>query len=563
MAVEEALSLSQKVDLFPQTPGVYLMKGADGKIIYVGKAKSLKSRVKSYFLKEGDGRYQIQFLMRRVLDIDYLVTQNEKEALLLENSLIKKHRPRYNIFLKDDKSYVSLRVNIKHDFPRIFVTRKIRRDGSLYFGPYSSAEACRETVELLQRYFKLRTCSDSEIINRTRPCMEFQIKRCTAPCVGMVSKDEYRNQQVEPVRLFLEGKDRDLVRQIEAKMDAAAEAEDFEQAAHWRDLLQSMEATLEKQRVVKHGGLHQDIIYLYTENEKGIAEVMHVRNGSLVESRGYPVSGPEEDAVLLENFLNQYYQAAVFIPDEILIPSPIESQEALEELLTEKKGKKVSILIPQKGEKKGLMALAEKNARAQFDRQVKKEYAVQESLQLLQDKLELPRFPRRMECYDISNISGKFATGSRVVFIDGVPDKNHYRQYKIRMENEPNDYAMMHEVLGRRLSNEGDLPDLLVVDGGKGQLNIAIQLMKDLEVVDVPVIGVAKGQGPGARSKGLWEEKKEEEIYLPGRKNPVILKRGSPELMMLQRLRDEAHRFAVKYHRKLRDQKSFKKNQKK
>lgn len=547
--------LIQKVSQFPTSPGVYLMKGEGGKIIYVGKAKNLRDRVKSYFRKEAESRFQIQFLLKKVKEIDFLITTNEKEALLLENSLIKKHKPRYNIFLKDDKSYVSLRLSIQHPYPSLTVTRRTRKDGALYFGPYSSSDACRETLDFIYRHFRLRTCTDREIDNRSRPCLEYQIGRCSAPCVGYVSQIEYK-KQIEQVCLFLEGKNNQLVPMIKQNMKEASENEHFEQAAIWRDLLNNIEKTLEKQNVVRHGGLHQDFIFLYREGEKGLVALLSIRDGNLIDSHYYPVHCLEEDEQIIEHFLNQYYLQAVFIPNEILVSHLPVDLSSLSDLLNEKKGKKVIIRAPQRGDKKELLKLAQQNAQSQFARLVKKELQVKEVLKGIQEKLGLPCYPRRMECYDISNISGKKATGSRVVFIEGKADKKEYRHYKIKFtEESPNDYAMMREVLWRRLGGKekGDLPDLIVIDGGKGQLQIAIKVLEELDLNNIPAIGIAKGSGTGARAKGIWEGKKEEVIYLPGRSNPVLFRKGAPELFLLQDLRDEAHRFAIRYHRHLRD----------
>lgn len=563
----------EKILQFPTVPGVYLMKGEGGKIIYVGKANNLRDRVKSYFRKEAESRYQIQFLLKRVKEIDFLITSSEKEALLLENSLIKKHKPRYNIFLKDDKSYVSLRLSIEHDYPSLTVIRRIKKDGALYFGPYSSADACRETVDFIYRHFQLRTCTDHEIANRSRPCLEYQIGRCSAPCVGYVTLAKYQ-KQIEQVRLFLEGKNDHLIPMIKQNMKEASDNEHFEQAAVWRDLLKNIEETLEKQKVVRHGGLHQDLIFLYREGEKGLVALLSIRDGNLIDSRYYPVDCFEEDEQIVDYFLSQYYLKEVFIPDEILSSHLPADMSSLSDLLTEKKGKRVTIHAPQRGEKKDLLDLAQKNAQSQFARLVKKELQVEEVLKGLQEKLGLSRYPHRMECYDISNISGKKATGSRVVFIEGKPDKKEYRHYRIRLGDEPNDYAMLKEVMERRFRVQGSgdrvqemkkeiitlnpepytlYPDLLVIDGGKGQLRVASKVLEELGITDIPVIAIAKGKGPGARAKGNWEGKKEEEIYLPGRANPLLFQKGAPELSMLQNLRDEAHRFAIKYHRHLRD----------
>lgn len=547
--------LEKKISEFPSSSGVYLMKDSAGKIIYVGKANDLRNRVKQYF-KDRDSRYQVTFLMKRVSDIDYLVTQNEKEALLLENSLIKKHKPKYNIFLKDDKSYISLKLTTNHPFPQLIPTRRIKKDGAIYFGPYSNAGACRETADFIYHHFQLRTCSDHEIRNRSRPCLEYQIKRCTAPCVGYVTQEEYA-KQVKPVRLFLEGKNEELTQMVESRMQEAAQKEEFEKAALLRDLLKNMETTLEKQRVVKHGGVHQDLIDFYRVGQKGIIAVLSIRGGSLVDSHYYPIDSPDDDSTLSENFVNQYYLKTEFIPDEILVGADsVADFGILLDILSEKKGKKVNLRTPQQGEKKKLLELAKANAKAQFDKLIKKKVQVSEILEALQKKLEFHGPLHRIECYDISNISGSKATGSRVVFMDGEPNKNDYRQYKIRLPEGPNDYAMMREVLMRRFvgaqliapGNDtrgrdesrpyGDIPDLIIVDGGKGQLNIALEVLKELKLQQISVIAIAK---------------RKEEIYLPHRKNPLILKKGSPELMLLQRIRDEAHRFALRYHRKLRD----------
>lgn len=549
-------TLQDKVKKFPTSPGVYLMKNAKGQIIYVGKANNLRSRVAQYFSKKNDGRYQIRFLMKRARDIDFLLCSNEKESLLLENSFIKKYRPRYNIFLKDDKSYVSLKLT-PHEFPRLDVTRLIKKDGGSYFGPYASAEGCRETVDFVYRHFQLRTCSDHEFKNRVRPCLEYQIHRCTAPCVGYVSREEYA-AQVAPALLLLQGQNEELIGQVEKKMQTAASEEDFENAAHWRDLYQNITRMMEKQRMVKHGGGHQDLLYLYRQGELAIMVVLTVRGGTLVDSRTYPLKSHEDDATLFGNFMVQRYLTSPFVPDEVLTSLPLKHTGVLQEILAEKRGRKVQIRCPKKGEKKHLLDFAATNARAQFERQMAKEHRDEDALQALQVGLKLKNLPRRMECYDISNTAGKKATASRVVFVDGKPEKSLYRHYKIRLAGGPDDYAMMHEVLTRRFLPTVDSRlskvDLLVVDGGKGQLNIALKVLSELQITNVPVIGIAKGQGMGARAKGLWQGKKEEEIYLPHRKNPVMLKRGSPELMLLQRLRDEAHRFALKYHRKLRDE---------
>ncbi len=543
--------LLNKIQNFPSDPGVYLMKGEGDRVIYVGKAINLRSRVRNYFQKEKDSRYHIEFLMRRVRDIDVVVTVNEKEALLLENSLIKKYKPRYNINLKDDKSYLSLKFTLGQDYPRLIATRQIKKDGGRYFGPYVSADDARKMMNFIYRHFRLRTCSDSELSQRSRPCLEYQIGRCTAPCVGLVSKEDYA-LQVAPVVLLLEGKNKELMDGLIVAMQAASVREEFEEAGRLRDLIKAIETSLEKQNVLRLGELEQDLVVLYREGEQGVVACLSIRGGALIDSRYYPVRCVGDDNTVLGDFLRQYYLLQDFIPDEILThPEPVQDDSFLQ-ILEEKKGKKVKLRTPQKGEKMELIDLALKNALSQFTRLVKKEEDVAESLAKLAESLHLAGPPARMECYDISHHSGKQATASRVVFINGLPDKSHYRHYKIQGQDTPNDYAMLHEVLSRRFATDEDRPDLLVVDGGKGQLSVVLQALDDVGVTGIPVVSIAKGQGPGARAKGLWKDKREEAIYLPGRKHPVILGLGSGELMLLQRLRDESHRFAIRFHRKLK-----------
>lgn len=550
-------SLKDKIKYFPREPGVYLMKDNKGKIIYVGKAKNLKSRVGQYWQKEADSRYQIRFLLKKIYDVDYLITKNESEALLLENSLIKKHKPRYNIFLKDDKSYISIKLTIKDKFPKIFPTRSIKKDGQLYFGPYTRADSCRHLLDFLQQNFKLRTCSDHDFNHRSRPCLEYQINRCTAPCVDYVSEKEYHDDQIEPVLLFLKGKSKELIGSLKEKMEINSEKLEFEKASHYRDLMDDIDQLFVKQNVVSHLGLHQDIIHLHRIENRALVAVLSVREGVLIDSHYFPLKSIEPDQELLENFLSQYYLSHEFIPDEILVSIPLPENMSLTSVLSERKGKQVQIRLPQRGEKKELLELARQNALAQFSRMIDKQITISEQLQNLKNKLGLNKLPRKIEGYDISNIQGKFAVGSQVVFVNGDPDKSLYRKYKIKTKETPDDYQMMYEVLSRRFQNENkeDLPNLIMIDGGRGQLNIALKVLEELKINQVEVIGVAKGQGEGVRAKGEWKEKKEEEIYLPNRKNPIKLKTGSIELKLIQRVRDESHRFAIQFHRKLRDQK--------
>lgn len=545
----------EKVRDFPADPGVYLMKDERHHVIYVGKAKSLKTRVRQYFA-DHDTRYQVRFLMDRVHDIDFLQTKTEREALLLENSLIKKHKPKYNLFLKDDKTYLGLKLTIKDDFPRLYETRRIKKDGQAYYGPFTNALTLREVKEFIDRHFLLRTCGDHEFNARTRPCLEYQIKRCSAPCVKYVSKREYA-EQIRAVKLFLTGQSRDLQKLVKDRMDKAAADLNFEEAARLRDLLGHMKDILERQNVTALSFEFMDIIAMRRREDKiGIAVLM-VREAKLIDSRYFVFSAPGDDEDVLENFITQYYSEDAFIPKEIVVPLSFAGQDVLEALLSERAHHKVSLRLPQKGEKYQLLELAEQNLASHFDKAAKKESDKEKVLATLQQKLHLSKLPRRMECYDNSHLAGKQAVGSLVCFVDGQPFKDGYRRFKIKSAATQNDFAMMFELLKRRFAREDNAkwqhPDLIVIDGGKGQLSLAKRALAELDLTGIDIVAIAKGQGEGARAKGLWEGKKEEEIYLPHRKNPVILRRGSAELMLLQRLRDESHRFAITYHRKLRD----------
>jgi excinuclease ABC subunit C len=541
------MHLAAKVKSFPTVPGVYLMKDPMERILYVGKANDLKKRVSSYFGKQAEGRYQVRFLMNRVADIDYLVTDNEKEAFLLENTLIKKHRPRYNLQLKDDKSYASIKLSMKDRFPRIYITRQIKKDGSLYFGPYASAGAARETVEFIEKYFRLRTCSDHEFVNRVRPCLQYQIHRCDAPCVGYIDEPGYRTL-VDQVKLFLQGRKQDLLKILERQMQERSDREEFENAAQTRDLIASIRETLEKQKVARHTWLDQDAIGLYREGERLTFCLLMIREGKVWESRLFHLTGHGEDEEILESFLMQYYGEDRFIPDELLISLPIKSLKILRQILAEKKGEKVEVIVPQKGDRSDLIELAFKNAREGFQNRSKKVEEIRDVLARLQETLHLQNFPRRMECFDISNIGGKEAVGSLVSFVDGAPYKDGYRRFKIKTVDQADDFGMMREVLRRRLTHiesantKWEKPDLIVIDGGKGQLNAVTAIMNELNITGIDLISLAKER----------EGEDQDKVFLPGRKNPVLLGRHSSLLHLLMQIRDEAHRFAITYHRKLR-----------
>ena len=547
---------ASKIDIshFPTTSGVYLMKDANQKIIYVGKAKNLKSRVKQY-LNQTDKRYQIQFLMARTVTIDFLITDSEREALLLENSLIKKHKPRYNVFLKDDKTYLGLKVTVKDDYPRLLESRKLKKDGALYFGPFTSSDAIRDVKNFIYKYFKLRTCSDFDFKNRNRPCLEYQIQRCSAPCVAYVSKEDYQ-KQIEDVVLFLKGKNSHLKTVITNKMKVAAETENFEDAARFRDLLHHMDLILEKQNVSQlHFGFTDVLAFLRNENFVAIA-VMMVRNHNLIDSKYFVIKSLETDEEALANFLTQYYLEKAFLPKEILLPFAISNQDTLTDLIQEKYGKTVKMRVPKKGEKKKILNLALTNLKSKFEKHVENILNKTLILENLQKKLHLSQLPKRIECIDNSHHAGDFAVSGIVCFEDGEPEKSSYKKFKIKTANMQDDFGMMKEVIKRRFSPKNDnwlKPNLLLLDGGKGQLSQVQKIFEELNITGIDLIAIAKGTGLGARAKGIYDGKKEEEIYLRSRKNPVILKSGTYELLLLQKIRDEAHRFAITFHRSLKN----------
>jgi excinuclease ABC subunit C len=547
---------AEKLTNLPSRPGVYLMRDERGKVIYVGKAKDLRGRVRAYF-HSPDGRCQVEFLVRRVADIETLVTSNDKEALILENNLIKQYKPRYNIRLKDDKSYLSIKVTTQHAWPRIFTTRKIVKDGNRYFGPFSSAVAARETLDIIEKHFLLRNCTEHNFKNRSRPCLQYQIKRCLAPCVLPVSQEEYR-ERVRQAILFIEGKQNELLAELKHRMAAKSEALEFEAAAKIRDQIQAVEKTLEKQRMVAHWGSDQDVFGLYREGGFIEVQVLFVRQGKLTGSQSYSLEDLEfPDEEVMGALLTQFYQGQRFIPDEILLPLELEDSEVREEYLRENKGKRVAIFSPQRGDKRELVEMARENARQSFFERHDQEKARERMLQELQSKLRLRNYPQRIECYDISMLHGAHAVGSMVTFVNGEPDKSRYRHYRIRSidaSSGGDDFGMMLEVLKRRFTrgkSEEDLPDLVVVDGGRGQLAMALAAMAEVGVKGVEAVGLAKMRVQSAPQSAAIE-RSEERVFLPGQSNPVILKRNSNALFLLQRVRDEAHRFAITHHKKLR-----------
>jgi len=548
-----APGLGEKLDALQSRPGVYLLKDKHAKVIYVGKAKNLRARVRTYF-RGGDERSQVRFLMQRVTDLETLVTSNDKEALILENNLIKQYKPRYNIRLKDDKSYVSVKVTTQDDWPRILVTRKIVKDGSKYFGPYASAYSVRETLDTIRKVIPLRTCSDGVFRNRSRPCLEYQIKRCLGPCCLPVDAAIYQ-QHLREATMLLEGKSQQLARQLEDDMRRAAEDLRFEDAARLRDKIRAIERTQERQQVVSHWGEDQDVFGLYREGGFIEAQVLFVRQGKLTGNQAYSFEDFElPDEEVLEALLTQFYQGDRYVPDEILVPVEMEDREVRADYLSERKGKRLDILRPQRGDKVRLIEMAAENAAHSFRERQDTERKHERMSEELQRKLHLRNAPKRIECFDISNIQGRVAVGSMVTFDEGEADKSRYRRFRIKTVPEADDFRMMYEVLKRRFIRakaEASYPDLLVVDGGKGQLNVALEVFRELEINEIDAVGLAKMRVERAPQAAEITHSAER-VFLPGRKNPVVLKRNSTALFLLQRVRDEAHRFAITYHRQLR-----------
>jgi excinuclease ABC subunit C len=541
--------LHERIAAFPHLPGVYLFKGDAGTVLYVGKAIDLRKRVGSYFRAISPTNVKTRVLLEKASDLEFVVTSTEKEALLLEASLIKKHRPRYNVVLRDDKNYPAIRIDPREDFPRIEVVRRFQKDGALYFGPYHSAHAMRETLRLLNQLFPLRHCRGRKLIPRERPCLNYSLGRCLGGCAGKISREDYR-KMVDEVILFLQGKTDVLQRQLKQRMEEAAEALEFERAAFYRDRIKGIGLMLEKQHVVSDRFLNQDVLGIHQGPEGTEVAVLFVRQGSIVGQRNFDLAEAQgEPDELLAAFIQQFYEKGRHIPDEIVVPTSLEAHGTIEEWLSESKGKRVRIWPPKRGDRKRLAELAQNNALERYASRRKWEHRDHSLLESLQRILKLPRVPARMACVDISNIQGLHAVGAIVVFDAGQPDKSSYRRFLIRGKDQPDDPAMMAEVMERFFKDDPELAaglDLLAVDGGKSQLNRIHQLMKDLGIAEhLPLISIAKEKESdvGEKGRGLYEK-----IYLPGRKNPIFLTRYQDILHLLQRLRDEAHRFAISHY---------------
>jgi excinuclease ABC subunit C len=539
---------------------VYLFESERGKVLYVGKAQNLRSRVRSYLLPGGDGRAQIPKLVERIADVKVLVTPTVKDALLLENELIKQHRPTFNVRLRDDKQYLALRLDPKEQWPRLQMVRRFRRDGAQYFGPYTSSSAMRASVSNLRRIFPLRSCSDAvlkDYARRGRPCIEYEMKRCSAPCCGLVGEEDYA-ELVQGTELFLRGRSEQLMTTLREKMEEAAEQQRFEDAARLRDRIAAVERTVEQQQIVDERLVDRDVFGLARDGGEVELQVLHVRDGRVVGAAEYGFSDVRiDDGDVMGSFLGQYYggDAERPVPGEVLSTAEIDDGGALEALLGERAGRRVVVRTPKRGPRRELVAMAAKNAELGLARRLEARESIEAALAELRERLGLVKLPRRIECYDVSNLQGALAVGSRVVFEAGQALKGAYRRYKIREAKGGDDLACMREVLERRLARVGSdpLPDLLVVDGGKGQLGVATALLRD-RGLQVDHLGLAKQRDEESpsprvrRSGGL----KAERIFLPGRKDAVRLLPSSRGLLLLQRVRDESHRFAIEYQRSLR-----------
>ncbi len=549
-----------KLKALPSVPGVYLMKDAQGDVIYVGKAAALRARVRSYF-QSPDGLHQrTQALVSEIDDFEVIQTATESEAFLLEDSLIKQYQPRFNVRLRDDKRYPYLKIT-NEAFPRVRIVRQRYPDGARYFGPYTNAKAMRSTLKLAQKLFPIRTCSlDLPLKTPRRPCLNYHIGRCSAPCAELLSEAAY-GQLVDQASLLFEGRISGLITRLRKSMKGASESEEFERAAYVRDQLHSLQRSLERQSVVLNDQLDRDVVGLAAKGDRVCTLLFAVRGGRIVGRQTFFLRAPDgvTDSDILEAFMTQYYANASSIPGEVLLPSAVEHGDLLASWLSELRECRVKIKIPQRGEKRSLVTMASDNAKYSLKQDLKRNTLRKESstaLIELVDSLLLDGFPQRIEAFDISNTQGEEATGSMVVFENGRPRRDAYRRFKVHLSGKPNDYAMMKEVVRRRfrrglaeLANPtitrgkfSELPDLLLIDGGKGQLNVAVDVLRELNIEGLDVIGLAKRQ---------------EEVFKPGQSQSIRLPVDSEALLLLRRIRDEAHRFAISYHRKLRSQRSL------
>ena len=548
--------IAEQLKQLPTSPGVYLLRDATGNILYVGKAANLHHRVRSYFGAGQKLSLKLQRMVARVSEFDFFVTSSEQEALILECNLIKRHRPRYNVRLKDDKTFPYLKIDLNEDWPRVHITRRLEENGGRYFGPFASAKSVRQTLKVIKGIFPFRSCSRVITGTDSRACLDYYIHHCLAPCIGVASKEEYA-EVIKQVILFLEGKQEVVVQELESKMNKAAEALNFEQAAWLRDQIQAINRVIEGQRIATAVRGEQDVIALAGDKDQAYVQVFFIRGGKLIGRESFVLQGTrsEEPPQIMTSFIKQFYSSNPYIPPLLLLQYPVEDTTVIENWLQSKKGAKVHIQVPCRGSKRRLVKIVAENAQQGLEqlkiKQLAAPAALEAALAEIKRELRLPRLPSRMEGYDISNIRGTAAAGSMVVFEKGKPEPSHYRRFKIKTVLGVDDYAMLHEVLKRRFKRSSDasaanswaiLPDLILVDGGKGQLNAALSAIGESGVKSVPTASLAK---------------ENEEIFIPRKAEPIILPRSSPGLQLLQRLRDEAHRFALGYYQKIHKRETF------
>ena len=556
-------AVKRRLRAVPDAPGVYLFRDTRGQVIYVGKALRLRDRLRSYFTAANAQTSRVSELVRKVYDFEFVTTANEVEALVLECNLIKNYRPRFNIRLKDDKNYLYLKLPVTEEYPRVHYSRRVQNDGALYFGPYTSAQSLRGTVKSIRQLLPFRTCSD-EIFKQGKVCLDFHIKRCPGPCERRIGAEDYKSR-IHEVALFMEGRSDVLVRELHGRMELSADRLDFENAARYRDQLQSIERIADRQKVLTRGRDDQDLIAYARRGGEVFVEVAYVRQGKMVGHDGHPLDGASEatEAELLRGFVLQYYASATHVPRAVILPGPLEAPELMAGWLAQRRGGPVAIEVPQRGRKRALVAqLAETAAQELEQLRIQADYdrsRTEPMLAALAEALDLEIPPKRIECYDISNIQGDSAVGAMVVFEDGRPRNDHYRHFKIKFAPGPNDFAMLQEVLRRRLERlesaqrreEADVvgdrsftsrPDLILIDGGKGQLSAALEVLESAGYADIPTFSLAKER---------------EELFAPGRADPIVQEKNSPGMFLVQRIRDEAHRFAITHHRKVRSRKAL------
>lgn len=533
--------LKSEIKNLPKKPGIYFFKDKGGEVIYIGKARSLKDRVKSYFLPTSDAK--IKKIISETGEIDFILTDSAKEAAFLENNFIRQHQPKFNLRLKDDKSFPYLKLTLQEKFPAIYLTRRVEEDGAKYFGPFSPAHQARNTIHLSAKYFGVRTCQESVPGKRKRPCLDYDLKLCSAPCVEYISESDYR-ESIKNVLLFLEGKTEKLLKILKKKMQEAAARQEFEQAAHWRDIIRTIEEIKAKPKLISVGMENKDIFGYSRENKNVALYVFFMRKGKVIESEDMFFQEKEDiaDKEILSNYLKKFYKHRKSMPDKILLPFAPEEKDGILKRVSNLRGEKIEIIVPRKGKNKKLVDLASSNAEILL----RKKYEGLAPLMEIKKIFNLKSIPERIEGFDISNIGGEESVGSLVVFENGRPQKNDYRKYKIKTVAGPNDVASLQEVIRRRykriLEEKKDFPDLILVDGGKGQLNAARGALEELGVGNLPVVSLAK---------------KKETIFAPDRKKGISLERTSPALKLFQNIRDEAHRFAISFHRLRREKRSF------